>query len=107
MGKKFQPGNPGKPKGAKNKRTVRLRNTIEDFLSDNFGKVQEDFLKLTPKDRLHAYCDLLKYGLPTAPNITMNIDFEDLSQEQVEQIIEALPDKKLDKLIERIHELRK
>ena len=39
---KFEKGNPGKPKEAKNKSTQLVRDGIKSFFDDNFVKIQED-----------------------------------------------------------------
>lgn len=87
---KFQKGNTGKPKGAKNKVGLALRETISDFLSENFGKVVEDFRTLKPRDRVKLYCDLLQYGLPKLQAVSLDFDFEKLTDEQLDEIIERL-----------------
>ena len=110
MYKKGESGNPkGKPKGAKDKVGRKIKENISNFLLKvaTEKKLDELYLKLLPEEKARVIISLSKIVIPPTPNITMNIDFEDLSQEQVEQIIEALPEKKLDKLIERIHQLRK
>lgn len=70
-------GNPsGKPKGAKNKIGEKLRETISDFLTENFERVKQDFGELAPKERAKLYCDLLQYGLPKLQSVTMEIEPE-------------------------------
>ncbi len=70
--KQGKSGNPqGKPKGAKNKTGLQLRETITDFLNDNFTKIVKDFNTLKPKDRVKLYCDLLQYGLPKLQSVTL------------------------------------
>ena len=84
-------GNPqGKPKGAKNKVGLHLRETISDFLTDNFPKVVEDFNSLKPRDLVKLYCDLLQYGLPKLQSVSMGFDLERLTDEQLEEVIERL-----------------
>ena len=84
-------GNPeGRPLGAKNKVNQQLRETITDFLNNNFVKIVEDFNYLKPKDRVKLYCDLLQYGLPRLQAVQLETDFERLSDEQLERIIEEL-----------------
>ena len=73
---KFQKGNTGKPKGAKNKVGLALRETISDFLTDNFTKIEKDFSKLSPKDRARLYCDLLQYGLPKLQSVNLGVEPE-------------------------------
>ena len=84
-------GNPdGRPKGTNNKLTKQLRETINDFLETNFESVIQDFEKLTPKERLKFYCELLQYGLPKLQAVQMETEFEKLSDEQLNYIINEL-----------------
>lgn len=84
-------GNPGgRPKGTGNKLTMQLRETISNFLEKNFESVVKDFESLTPRERLKFYCDLLQYGLPKLQAVQMQTDFEKLSDEQLDFIINEL-----------------
>jgi len=84
-------GNPdGRPKGTNNKLTKQLRETINDFLETNFESVIQDFEKLTPKERLKFYCELLQYGLPKLQAVQKDNEFENLSDEQLNFIINEL-----------------
>ena len=84
-------GNPeGRPKGAVNKTSSQLRETITDFLDNNFEKIVTDFEGLKPKERVKVYCDLLQYGLPRLQAIQLETDFERLTDEQLDDIIESL-----------------
>ena len=84
-------GNPeGRPKGAKNKTTSQLRETINNFLENNFEQVMKDFTELSPKDRAKLYCDLLQYGLPRLQSVQLETEFDSLSDAQLTQIIEEL-----------------
>ena len=88
---KGQSGNVnGKPKGAKNKLGLELREMIGDFLAENFEKIKEDFHSLTPRERSKLYCDLLQYGLPRLQAINLDMEFEDMTEEQLDEIIERL-----------------
>jgi len=70
--KGFQKGvitNPkGRPKGTKNKITADLRQSITDFLEDRFGEVVQTWVKLSDKDKLTFYRDLLQYAIPRLQN---------------------------------------
>ncbi len=90
MRHKFQKGNPGKPKGAKNKKTVTLRETINNFLAENFNVIKMDFETLTAKERAKVYCDLLQYGLPKLQSTQLITDFEKMTDQQLEDVIREL-----------------
>jgi len=58
-------GNPGgRPKGAKNRITADLRQSITDFLEGRFDEVVQTWGKLSDKDKLTFYRDLLQYVVP-------------------------------------------
>ncbi len=91
--KKGQTNNPdGRPKGSKNKVGEQLRETIAAFLEQNFEKIQKDFwsTKLSRRDRLKFYTDLLPYAVPRLQSTTMDINFDQLSDDQLNEIIERL-----------------
>lgn len=84
-------GNPGgRPKGAKNKHNTYLRETISDFLENNFSRIITDFELLNPKDRVRFYCDLLQYGLPRLQNVQLETEFDTLTDTQLDKIIDEL-----------------
>lgn len=88
---KGQSGNPGgRPKGSGNKVTSKLRETITAFLDENFQKVKQDFDKLKPGERIRMYIELLQFGVPKLQSVHMETDFDNLSDDQLDQIIEAL-----------------
>lgn len=89
---KFEKGNPGKPKGAKNKVNTELRGLIQKLFDDNFDKIQEDLEILEPKDRLKFISDLLPYLLPKLQSTTHNTEID----------LNAMTEEDLDKLIDRI-----
>lgn len=62
---RFGQGNPGKPKGAVTKVSVKVREAIVKFLEDNIDQVESDFKALkTPKERLQFISDILPYAAP-------------------------------------------
>ena len=86
-----QSGNPaGKPKGIINKVHNKLRESITAFLEDEFENVKKDFKDLEPKDRLKFYTDLMQYGIPKLQATSLEIDFDKMSEEQLDEIIERL-----------------
>lgn len=88
---KGKSGNPaGKPKGAKNKINQDLRQRITDFLNGEFATIAQDFKELEPKDKMRFYTDILQYGLPKLQTTSLEIDFESMTDEQLDYIIEQL-----------------
>ena len=88
---KGQSGNPnGRPIGSIEKSNKLLRDLIKNFLLDNFEKIKTDFELLTPKDRLKIYCDLLQYGLPKLQTVPMESDFDNLTESDLDKIIDNL-----------------
>ena len=85
-GKKFG----GRGAGTPNKLTKDLRELITQFLSDNWSKMENDFEALEPKDRILFYEKLLKYAVPQLQNTTLETQFENLTDEQLDYIINQL-----------------
>jgi hypothetical protein len=84
-------GNPsGRPKGSRNKASEHLRGLIADFLEEKFDQVVQDFADLDPKDRIRFYCDMLQYSVPKLQSVGSSVDFENLSDQELDQIIEEL-----------------
>lgn len=54
----------GRPKGSKNKASVKLKNFIADFFEDNLDRIQDDFDSLEPKERLTFLVKLMSYVIP-------------------------------------------
>lgn len=89
--KKGESGNPaGRPHGSANKASGQLRQMITDFLEQRFESIVQDFKQLEPKDRLKVYTDLLQYGLPKLQAVSNSIEFENMSDEQLDGLFERL-----------------
>ena len=80
----------GRPKGTKNRISNDLRQSISDFLNLNFSTIKSDFEELTPKDRVKFYTDLLQFAVPKLQNTSLDIDFERMDEDQLDEIIERL-----------------
>lgn len=89
---KFEKGNPGKPKGAKNKVNGQMRDLIQQLFDDNFEKIQQDLEELEPKDRLKFLSDLLPYLLPKLQSTTHStkIDLDSMSEEDLDILINRI-----------------
>lgn len=84
-------GNPnGRPKGSRNKAGEELRNLITDFLGERFEQVTLDFDKLEPKERIKVFIDLLQYGVPKLQAVSNSVQFEKMTDEQLDEIISGL-----------------
>jgi len=89
---KFTQGNPGRPKGAKNKAGQAIKDRINDLFDTSFtlDAIQEDLSQLEPKDRLKFLSDLMPYVVPKLQSTTYKNegDFDSLSEEQLDRMIE-------------------
>jgi hypothetical protein len=89
----FTKGQGGRKPGIPNKATKTLREFISDFLNANRQAIQKDFEKLEPKDKLLMFEKFLKYSLPSLQATSLEIDFEKLTDEQLDYIIEKITKK--------------
>ncbi len=80
----------GRPKGVPNKTTTDLRQWINNFIDDNREQIKKDWKSLDPKDRIILFEKLLKYSLPTLQATSLTTDFEKLTDEQLDFIINQL-----------------
>lgn len=80
----------GKPKGTLNKLPRDLRQSITDFLNENFEEVLIEWGKLGGRDKVNFYKDLLQYAIPKLQNVEIDTDFDRLNDEQLDRIIEGL-----------------
>jgi uncharacterized protein (DUF927 family) len=88
---KGQTNNPaGRPAGSLNKLSKDLRKNITDFLEENFEVVQLEWQKLEGKDKLQFYKDLIQYAIPKMQTMEFQSDFERLSDEDLDRIINEL-----------------
>lgn len=68
-GGKFAAGNPGKPKGAVTKVSIKVREVIISFLERNVDNIQKDFDTLKPREKLQFVADILPYAAPKLSSI--------------------------------------
>lgn len=86
----FNKGQGGRKKGVPNKTTGTLRQWISKFVEDNTEQFQGDWLALEPKERVIMYEKLLKYSIPSLQAVSTDIRFEDMTEAQLDYIIEKL-----------------
>jgi cell division protein FtsB len=61
---KFQKGNPGKPKGAKRKKTVEAIQRVEWAINILEKNLESDIERLQARDRVQLWNDLQEYVRP-------------------------------------------
>lgn len=88
--------NAGRKKGTFNKTTTDLRQWINLFIEESRQQIKEDWQTLEPKDRIQLFEKLLKYALPTLQATTLTSDFDKLTDQQLDHIINELKNTKHD-----------
>lgn len=80
----------GRGKGTQNKVTAELRERIKTFLDGSFDSVQEDFKLLDPVQRLNFYEKMIRYVVPQMTANDLKIDFDQMSDSQLDEIVNRL-----------------
>lgn len=89
--KKGHTNNPkGRPPGKPNKVTQDLRQWVKNFISGKTDEIERDWKLLEPKDRIVLFEKLLKYSLPTLQSTELKTDFNQMTDEQLDFVIESL-----------------
>jgi len=89
--KKGMTNNPkGRPQGSLNKVTKDLRLSITEFLQSNFDTVIKEWARLDGKDKLAFYKDLLKYAIPAMQSTQFITDFDRMTDEELDKVINEL-----------------
>lgn len=83
----------GRKTGTKNKVTANLREWVKIFISGNTQQIEQDWQLLDPKDRIILFEKLLKYTLPTLQSTELKTDFESMTDDQLDYIIDTLKQK--------------
>lgn len=89
--KKGQSGNPkGRPKGAKDRIQSSIKEWVHELIDKNRTTVEADLNRCEPEDRLKFLLKLLDYVLPKQAAVQAKIDFEALTDEQINEIVNRL-----------------
>jgi len=81
----------GRPQGTPNKSTKEIKDLINNFISRNIDTVQNDYMRLEPKDRLLFLEKLFKYVIPTKTDNEININ--NLSDNELTKLCETILNK--------------
>ena len=80
----------GRKKGSVNKVTADLREKIKMFIECNFDDIQTTYNQLEAKDKVNFIEKLFKYVCPTLSSTDFKTDFNQLSDDQLDAIINKL-----------------
>jgi hypothetical protein len=82
MGKKFEPGNPGKPKGAENKTTKKAKELFVQIMEGEVDNIKASLDKIRQKDpalylqtlsKFYPYFMPRKLEVDTPTELTINV----------------------------------
>lgn len=80
----------GRKKGTPNKATQTAKEWIVQTLSANWEQMKSDLKVLEPKERLQLLFKLLEYVTPKQRETSNNIKFKDLTDEEMDELIDKL-----------------
>ena len=80
----------GRKKGTPNKVTSSLREWVNALIDNNREQIESDLKELEPKDRLMVLERLLSYVLPKMQNVDTSINFDGLTDEQLNKAVKQL-----------------
>lgn len=86
----FRKGQGGRKPGVPNKVTRDLRDWLNAFIQGNVKQIEKDWRLLEPRDRIILFEKLLKYSLPALQATSLTVDFDKLSDEDLDKIINGL-----------------
>jgi len=89
----FEKGNKfgkGRPPGSPNKVSSQLRQSINDFLADNFKEIQRTWMNAGERERLTFYLGLLRFALPQLQSVEVQSDFERLTDSELQDLYNEL-----------------
>lgn len=80
----------GRAAGTPNKVTGTLKSWITDLINCNRSQMEKDLKNLDPKDRLMFLEKMMQYVIPKQAAQQVKLDFDSLTDEQLQQIINDL-----------------
>ncbi|AGB29620.1 hypothetical protein Prede_2356 [Prevotella dentalis DSM 3688] len=80
----------GRQKGTPNKVTASVKDWVAQVIDKNRRQMERDIKALEPKDRLQMLEKLMQYVVPKQQAASANVDFNKLSDEQLDLIVDEL-----------------
>ena len=80
----------GRPKGTPNNVTADLRAKINEIVDKQVDNIEHDLQSLEPMQRLQIVEKLISYCVPKLQAQSFDIDFQNFSEQQLDQIINQL-----------------
>ena len=99
----FETGNKfgGRTKGSRNKSTEIVKKNVALLLENNIQIVQEDLDQMTPRDRVNALLQFMKFVIPTQKAIEVeDVTTQERDEEYIQRLLE-IPEENFVKLHER------
>lgn len=89
--KKGHTGNPnGRPKGTPNKVASGIKIWLSELIDKNRKQIEQDLESLEPKERLQIFEKFMQYTVPKMQSTESKIDFNMLTEDQINIIINEL-----------------
>lgn len=80
----------GRQKGTPNKVTATVKEWLSQLIDKNRRQMERDIKILEPKDRLQVLEKLMQYVVPKQQAVQAEIDFNKLSDEQLDTLVGEL-----------------
>ena len=80
----------GRPQNAINKLSRPLKMCISEFLDEKFNEIPAIWSKLTPRDKIKLFADLLPYVMPKMQSVDVDMTLQNLTEHDLDLIIERL-----------------
>ena len=83
----------GREKGQPNKLNGKLRDMMNNFLSDNYTDFVEDYHTLKPVERTKVYTNCLQFVLPKINSINLDTGPEPINELRIVSVRQKLSDR--------------
>lgn len=80
----------GRAKGTPNKVTTSVKEWLSELINANREQVEADLKKLKPRERLAVLEKFMQYVVPRQQAVSAKIDFDSLTDSQLDDIVGRL-----------------